>query len=271
MNIKPNMKFTGLLMLLLFPLGVLAQNITGTVIDKNTNRPIAYATVSSSKYIVSTAADGIFHINVFPGDSIKVTCIGYQTFNMGISISTFSALIIYLQQTSILLQYVTVKTKHDPKIDSIRLRKQFAEVFNYQQMKFKDMFITVDPYKYVPYNYIDAPNSTAQIININLLSVIGYLERNKTQTTKLQRVLLKDEETEYVDRRFSKEKITELIKLKGDSLTDYMADYRPELKQMKKMSEYELIVYIRKSYVDFIKTYDPNGRLIFSGGKTVNK
>jgi hypothetical protein len=265
------MKITGLLLLLLLPLGIFAQNITGNVVDKNTGKPIAFATVSSSKYIVSTSADGKFSLNVFPGDSIKISCIGYQKYSIGIGVAIPVLLTIYLQQTSILLQNVLVRLKRNPKIDSIRLRKQFAEVFNYQQPKFKDLFITVDPYKYVPYNYIDAPNSTADIVSINLLSVIGYLERNKDHTSKLQRVLVKDEETEYVDRRFSKQKISTLTNLEGDSLIDFMADYRPEIKQVKKMSDYDLILYIRASYADFIKTYDPKKRLIFGNNETAIK
>jgi hypothetical protein len=262
------MKFTCLLILLVFPLRIFAQSISGTVIDKNSGQPISYATVSSSKYIVSTDQNGKFKLNVFPGDSIKITCIGYQPFGLGIGVSAPLFLTIYLQQTSILLQNVLIRLKHNPKIDSIRLRKQFADVFNYQQPKFKDLFITVDPYKYVPYNYIDAPNSTADIVSINLLSVIGYLERNKDHTSKLQRVLVKDEETEYVDRRFSKQKISTLTNLEGDSLIDFMADHRPEIKQVKKMSDYDLILYIRASYADFIKTYDPKKRLIFGNNET---
>ena len=257
------MKFTVLLMSMFFPLSILAQNLTGTVFDKATGRPIAYASVSSSRLIISASADGKFNINVFPGDSIKISSIGYQTYKLAIGTTIPVLLTIYLQQSSILLQSVVVKSKHDPKIDSIRLRKQFADVFEYRNPTFYDMFVKIDPYKYVPYNYIDAPNSTADLVSINVLSVIDLLSKNKNPTSKLQRTLLEDEETTYVDRRFSKEKITGLTNLSGDSLVDFMADYRPDIKQVKKMSDYDMILYIKASYIDFIKTYDPKNRLFF--------
>ena len=94
-------------------------------------------------------------------------------------------------------------------------------------------------------------------MSVNVLAVASLLSKNKDHTTKLQQILLNDEETTYVDRRFSKEKITSLTNLKGDSLLDFMADYRPAIKAIKKMTDYDLIKYIRSSYREFMNTYDP--------------
>ena len=37
---------------------------------------------------------------------------------------------------------------------------------------------------------------------------------------------------------------------------DFMDAYRPTIKQVKKMTDYEMVVYIKKSYADFQKTYN---------------
>lgn len=259
------MKFIVLITAMLIPLGIFAQDYTGTVIDKSNGKPVANATVSTSRSLTLTYTDGVFSLkSVYPGDSIAVSCIGYKTYKMGISLSTPKLITIYLQQGNILLQSVAIKAKHDPKVDSVRLRKQFAAVFNYKAPTFYDMFVKINPYLYVPYNYIDAPNSTASIVSINVLSVISLLEKNKDHTSKLQKTLLNEEETQYVDRMFSKQKITTLTNLKGDSLLDFMASYRPGAKDVTKMTDYDMVVYIKQSYIQFIKTYNVNNRSPFT-------
>jgi hypothetical protein len=259
------MKFIVLLFVLLFPLGILAQEIKGSVVDKETGRPVANATVSSSRLLTSTYSDGIFSLKgIYPGDTLTIKCIGYKNYKMGINLYTPKTITIYLQQTNIMLQSVAIKAKHNSKADSIRLRKQFSAVFDYKAPTFYDMFVKVDPYAYVPNNYILATNSTTTLVTIDVLSVISLLDKNKDHTSKLQKTLLNDEETTYVDRRFSKEKITGLTNLKGDSLLDFMDNYRPSVKQIKKMSDYDMVVYIKKSYADFMRNYDANERSPFS-------
>jgi hypothetical protein len=260
------MKRLTILSLLFFPARLFAQQLSGVVLDKNTRLPVPYATVMGANTLTATSADGRFYItNISPGDSVKITSIGYKSYKLGFDLSTPQLVTVYLQPTSILLQDVLVKLKHDPKLDSVRVRKEFASVFAYERPKFKDMFVTVDPYVYIPYNYIDAPKSTASIVSVNLLSVISLLsKKSKDPSSKLQKTLLKDEETEYVDRQFSKQKIIKLTNLRGDSLLSFMDDYRPTIKQAKKMSDYEMMLYIKKSYAEFLETYDPKKRVLFS-------
>lgn len=255
-----------ILLLLLSPAGLLAQQLNGIVLDKNTHQPVPYATVAGANSITSTLIDGKFTIpNISPGDSIKITCIGYKNYKMGFDIFTPKVITIFLQPASILLRDVVVKLKHDPRLDSLRTRKEFASIFAYERPKLKDMFITIDPYVYVPDNYIMATNSTASILSINLLSVVSMLSKKSNDPiSKLQQTLLKDEETKYVDRIFSKQKIMGLTKLKGDSLLDFMDNYRPTVKQTKTMNDYEMMLYIKKSYAEFIKTYDPKKHSPFS-------
>jgi CarboxypepD_reg-like domain len=251
------MKLRLILMLLLFPLRLLAQRIDGVVLDKVTHRPVAFATVAAANSITATNADGRFSVpNIAPGDSLKITSIGYKIYKTGIELSTPKIITIYMMPASILLNDVVVKLKYDPKLDSVRVRKEFAAAFAYKRPAFKDMFITVDPYVYIPNNYINATNSTASLVSVNLLSLVNLLSKKSNDpNSKLQQTLLRDEETEYVDRAFSKQKIRSLTNLKGDSLLDFMDDFRPTIKQAKKMTDYEMVLYIKKSYADFIKTY----------------
>jgi hypothetical protein len=260
------MKRLIIFLMLLFPARLFAQQIRGIVLDKNTRLPVPYATIACANTLISASADGRFSLsNVAPGDSIKITSIGYKPYKIGYDLSTPKALTIYLQAAYIVLHDVVVKLKHDPKLDSVRVRKEFASVFAYKRTTFKDIFGTIDPYVYKPNDYIFAGNSTASLLSINLLSVVSLLSKKSNDpNSKLQQTLLKDEETQYIDQQFSRQKIIKLTNLKGDSLLSFMDDYRPTIRQARKMSDYEMMIYIKESYAVFLKTYDPKQRALFS-------
>ena len=154
------MKAALLFLIVFLPVQVFSQTLRGTVIDKTTGKPVASATIFSSHNLATTYNDGLFSLNgIYPGDSITVSCIGYKVYKRGIDISTPKTIVIYLQQTNIVLQSVVVKAKHNAKQDSIRLRKQFADVFAYKAPNFYDMFVKVDPYVYIPSDYILPPTA----------------------------------------------------------------------------------------------------------------
>jgi hypothetical protein len=252
------MKLWGILILVLLSAKLFAQNLNGLVVDKSTKQPVAYAEVTISYISTYTSEAGKFNIaKIHPGDTIRITCMNYKplkfTYHPG------NADTIYLQQISILLRGVSIRAKHDHKVDSIRNRNEFSTIFNYKNPGLKDMFIAKNPYLYVPYNYIDAPNSTASIVSVNLLSLIEILSKNKEQSSKLQKTLLHDEQSNYIERAFSKQKIMAITNLHDDSLQDFMTDYRPTIEQVKKMTDYEMFIYIKTCYVDLKKTYNHQG------------
>ncbi len=259
------MKLTGILLLMLFPLSLFAQHLTGTVIDKSDELPVVFANVATRSEVTVTSYSGQFSLSsVIPGDTIKITCIGYKPYKRVYRKTKSDTLLIYLQQSSILLKDVNVRARHNYRQDSLNVRRQFSSVFDYKAPGLKDMFITTDPYVYIPYNYIDAPNNATTILSVNLLAVANLLSKNKAPETKLQKTLLQDEENAYVDHSFSKQKITAITNLKGDSLLNFMDDYRPTIAEAKKMTDYEMVLYIKKSYAEFIKNYKQDEKSPFA-------
>jgi len=259
------MKLLVIILIILLPARLFAQRLSGIVIDRQTELPVVYANISTPSLVTITSYSGRFNLTpVHPGDTIRVSCVGYKPYKIAFNKIKSDTLTIYLQQSSMLLRDVNVKARHDFKLDSINLRKQYASVFNYEGLGLEDMFITVNPYAYVPNNYIMATNSTTTLISVNVLSLISLLGNNKAPVSKLQKTLLADEQNTYIDQHFSKQKITATTNLKGDSLQDFMNNYRPTISQAKKMTDYEMILYIKKSYAEFIKTYDPKKQSVFS-------
>lgn len=244
-----------LLFLVLLTNQVFSQNLTGVVIDEATRKPINNARVATSSNATYTTSTGSFIlINFHNGDTVTVSHLGYETYHIKHSQrSKIDTLLILLKSSSIGLDEVRINGIRNYTLDSISKRKEYAAFYAYNAPKFKDIFITKSPN--VSTQYSPFQNSTSSLVGINLLSVIGLLSKNNAPVSKMQKKLLKDEEYSYVDHVFSIEKVQSVTSLKGDSLQNFMNSYRPSIKELKQMTDYQLILYIRKSYDTFNKTY----------------
>ena len=231
-----------------------AQQLSGLVLDRSTLLPIPHTTISTSRHTTFTSAMGLFTIyDLHRGDTIKVRCIGYKSHFLVYSQKINDTIPVYLEQTATSLKSVVIIGKRPSNTDSIKLRKEFAPVFGYKGTAFKDVFMPNSSY-IKPYNdFITSTHNTATLMSVNLLQVIDWLGKNKTTTSKLQQTLLKDEQSNYVDQVFSRPKVIELTHLKGDSLQNFMDKYRPSAATARVMSDYEVMLYIRKCYEEFVK------------------
>lgn len=246
------MKFSIILLFIFSSFQLFAQRLNGVVKDKFTNLPIQNVSVTTKLSVSFTSISGTFSLPRPPiDDTIKFTCIGYQPHYLATYKINKDTILVYLEQYSILLKSATVTAKNGYKMDSLSRRKEFASVFAYKAPTFKDIFISKSAYANTPNNYITAPNSTASIVSINVLSVIGLLNKNKAPLSKLQKTLLKEEEDSYINHQFSKRKVSTITSLKNDSLTEFMNRYRPSAAALKKMTDYDLILYIKKNYQEF--------------------
>ena len=151
-----------------------------------------------------------------------------------------------------MLKPVTVFGKHDAGLDSIRLRQEYATVFTNKNKILKDAFITRSPNLYKPYDNLTAPNNTTTILSVNALQLVNNIfSKKKGETSKLQKTLLKEEENDFIDRTFSRQLVTQATGLKGDSLELFMNRYRPTATQLKSMTSYELIMYVKSNCQTF--------------------
>jgi len=246
------MKIWGILLLMLLSAQLHAQQVNGILLDKNTGYPVPGAVVKKGNSIQLTASNGSFVLtNAKSGDSVRVTLIGYKVYYFALGMPGRDTIRVYLTPNSIALRSVNIQALRDRKLDSLQNRREFASIFGYKQPTLYDIFTKVDPYAYSPNNYIMASNSTAALAGIDVLSAVALLTKHKAPTSKLHDLAVNQEQLNYVDERFSKQKITSITKLQGDSLTNFIYFYRPSIQALKQMKEYDLMVYIKKSYDDF--------------------
>ena len=239
-----------------------AQNFRARVIDLLTKEPISGATVKSRSSTLTDANGNFSLTNAKIGDTIRIVHLGYKAY-----IFTFNALHpglseglppeISLEPNSIQLREVFVRSFRNSKADSIKNRKDFAAEFAYKATSFKDIFIVKSPEelmaRHVDVHRGNNPYSASSLVKLDVLNIVSFLSKNKTAPSKLQKTLLQDEGDKYVDQAFSKQRIIALTKLTGDSLKNFMIQYRPSVATARSLTDYEMIAYIRRKYLEFIK------------------
>ncbi|MEN5195510.1 carboxypeptidase-like regulatory domain-containing protein [Sphingobacterium faecium] len=251
------MKLIILIFLIYLSNQLFAQQVNGLVLDEKTKKPIVNARVATSSYGTFTTATGSFNLNNVPfGETITVNIMGYESYHFKYKNTAKSdTVVILLKISPIALNEVTIKAGRNYIQDSLNRREEYASIFAYKAPTVKDIFI---PKSFnTTTHYSPFQNSTSSLVSVNLLSVVSLLTKNKTATSKMKIKLLKEEEYQYVDQVFSRKKVQSITTLKGDSLQNFMNAYRPSIDEVKQMTDYQLLLYIKKSYDEFIKTYKP--------------
>jgi hypothetical protein len=248
------MKVILLFILLLFSRQTQAQQLTGMLMGEFTRMPLVNAKITAGNNAVLSNPSGVFIINIPPHtDSIRITAAGYTpyAFRPG-STNRADTLVIYIKPIAYALKQVNIKANRNFKADSLRLRKEFGAVFAYKAPKVTDaLYKRPVPNPDIPDDHITSQRNATSIVGVDLLSVASLLSKKKNKTSHLQSILLQQEANNYADQLFSKQKVTLITGLQGDSLRNFMEQYRPTGIQLKKMTDYELVIYIKESYIKF--------------------
>ncbi|OKS87930.1 carboxypeptidase-like regulatory domain-containing protein [Mucilaginibacter polytrichastri] len=233
-----------------------AQTVTGLVIERSTMLPVSGATVTAQNYKGYTGYNGYFKIaRVNAGDTIKIVYAGFKPYRFSYRPKNKPDTVkIMLEPVSLMLNEVSVRASRNINLDSVKNRDQFKAVFNHKYKGLQDIFISnARVNKFIPYDNITAPNSTTTILSVNLLQVAGLITQKKSKVSKLQQTLIADEQFNYAGQRFSRQKITAITGLKGDSLQKFTEKCQLGLGNTQSMTDYDIMVYIKKSYADFVK------------------
>lgn len=219
-----------------------AQTISGVVTDKTTGIRLTGAWLTTTKGSALSGLQGEFTINIKnASDTIKVTMQGYKVYKQAINLAADVYLTIALEPHVIELNEVSITGKRNRVKDSLNTRRMFAKDFNSHRPTLSDIFSTARG---------DGPLAIAGI-TISPSQLITALTYKHTKAYKFKRVLIRDEQMKYVDSRFTTDLVTKLTHLQSDSLQDFIDQYRPSIDQVKKMTDYEMINYIKESSVKF--------------------
>ncbi|OOQ58021.1 peptidase associated/transthyretin-like domain-containing protein [Mucilaginibacter pedocola] len=217
-----------------------AQVISGKIIDKNTRAPLKYIFIASTSGTTFTDDRGIFTLKISKiFDTIRLNNMGYLPFKMATASWGTSIRTIELEMSLKQLNEVTITGKKNYHKDWVALRREYAKQFNFRGPKFNEIFVA--PSQYVPFAFM----------SINVTQLFRAIYKKHDPNYKLQQVLLRDERENHVSARFNKTLVSGITNLQGDSLENFMSSYRPTAAVLDKLSDYDLIRYIRTNLEKF--------------------
>ena len=215
------------------------QTINGIVTDKKTGQPLTGAWVATSKANTITGIQGEFSIaTAKTNDTLRVKMQGYKLYVLPLNSTNNKNVRIGLETAIIELNEVHVSAKRDRIKDSVNNRKMFAKEFNSSAPKLKDIIAPSAG------NAGPIPMVGITIVPSQFIRALTY---KHSREYKFKKVLIRDEQNRYIDSRFSENLVSSVTNLKGDSLLDFMDRYRPGIERIKKMSDYDIRVYIKAS------------------------
>ncbi len=229
-----NMRFVVVLSFLFtcFLSKTFAQAIKGEVVDVNTGLPIENVSVQNihDKNGMLSGADGHFFITGNREELIEFRKLGYKIVRIRVPGQIPPYFKIAMTKGDIELPefelYGHGRSK-DYKTDSAKYGEMYKHVLSFPKMSTVDM----------------------------LRSPFSALSKSNRQKWAFQENYNKFQQEKYIDYAFTDQLITSITGLTGDSLIKYKIRYRPSYEQVRNMTEYNFLLYIRASADRFRKTF----------------
>lgn len=234
------MKYLLLILLTLLCIDASAQLVTGIVIDKNTRKPVEYILVSASTTNTMTSELGSFTLKITKvTDTLRIKTLGYKPYARLISPWSGRLKMIELEPQSIKLNEVAIVAKRNYLRDSVNNRKQFAKEFAFKGPKLTDIMRPT------------ATNVPFAWVSVDVLSLFRLIGKKKSPQYRLQQTMLRYEREDHTNQRFTRKLVAGVTGLQGDTLNDFMNEYRPTPAQVDVMTDYNLVFYIKDSFRKF--------------------
>jgi len=220
---------------LALPAGVIAQTVTtGTVFDyskKTISLPGVSVRNLNSKKTTSTNREGKYTIAATIGDLIEFSAVGYHTDTL------------YLTNLLNRTIYLPVKSNSlaDVDVRGVRMNSQITDA--------KDPLAE----KYTLLNTggnLNRKRMTDKVGGLSLNLGYGKYKRQQRKEAELEE---KDMYQEEIDANFSEKAVTDLTKLQGEDLKNFMIIYRPSVAQIKAERPYRYNYYISRAFVAWQK------------------
>jgi len=219
------------------------QVLHGKITDNATRLPINGAVITLGARQTFTNAFGDFSIQAAgPNDTLKVMFFGYKPHKMVI-VNSMEAIHIELETAKIVLKEVTIHSNRelDFKKDSAANREFYAKQFNYKGPRVVDAFLG------------KGFKNPGELLTLDVGTLVRALTKKNTRAYKFNKLLLRDEQTEYINQKFNHGIVSRVTGLKGDTLSAFIVKYRPTYKFTRKATDYDMELFIKACYKKFLK------------------
>ena len=198
-----------------------------TVLDSVTKEPLPYASYRLKKQQTLLVADAKGNLELVLNKAIlHDTLVFTYKDHRELQIAVFklkSNDVVMLAPKWRILDEVTVRSR-TAKEDSLALRKEFTKAFIYRKPKVIEAF---------------------SLTSINVDILYASLSKKNKQKKKLRAILQRDELDNYIDSRFNRRNILKIAKLDSVQMQNFMTKHRPSYPDLKKLTDYELLQYIK--------------------------
>jgi hypothetical protein len=219
------MKNLIIILLSLLPFMLKAQmRIEGTAYDADSRNKLKLVFVNNltQREVDHTGQKGDFVVKADLGDLIVFSCPGYQ--NDTLVLENMRPKLVLMRPSLIVLNEVIVSAKS--KIPE-NVRSAYSSAYSYA--------------------------NTTVLTQDGKLSLGNAFGKQSQQKRAFQKFMDKELNEKTIDQRFNPDLVTDLTKIRGQLLEDFMSYYRPTYTQVTDMSEVELRTYIVKSYNEYIR------------------
>jgi len=236
---KLKLKTFAIYIIILGSLVLFAQNATaqykiqGNVYDSSRTYPLeAVSVLSTGGNGTTTDANGHYIINVGEKDSIWFSYLGKPTMKFPVvKMNDVNHFDISLRVNITVLKEVKVLPR-SYKFDSIQNRREYAKAFDFQRPNAGTM-TSIGP--------------SGAGIDVDELIRVFQFRKNKSME-RFQQRLLREEQDNFINHRFSKQLVRRLTALSGEELDKFMAMYRPSYEFTLYTSDYDFQLYIKESF-----------------------
>ncbi len=173
---------------------------------------------------------GEFQIQATRGDTIVAAAEGYLPDTL--IVSNQPTEMLYLQRASIRIKEVTVLAHKNP--DDLLKENQREYSTAYSKGATGD-FLTVGPGG----------------AGLSIDALYSLISREGRNARRLQAIIQRDYEQAVIDYRFNPELVSQATGLKGDTLRDFMRQYRPSYFFVLFNDEYQLVTFIKESFEQY--------------------
>jgi hypothetical protein len=217
----------------LVPARLLAQNqilVEGVVFERGSSSRIASAQIINRQtgYGVTTSTLGLFQIRASIGDTLLVVKPGYS--DAEVVIKDEKDVLIHLAGSTALREVVIRGQSKKQELDAIK--KDFKNKGSFYQGKPPVLSFIFTPLTALYELFGRTPKNARRF---------GQYYTNELQQT-------------HIDGLFNEALVTKTVGLDGDSLENFMINYRPHYEKAKNWAQYDAIKYIRDSYKKYTDT-----------------
>jgi hypothetical protein len=239
------MRYTSYLIIafLLFSCPGFAQHfLTGKVLKKDSKEFLVSVSIENKSQRRHDLSDerGTYRIQSAQGDVLIFSHVGYTSDTIVVDTSMQAGdYPVYLEPRAQTLKAVEVGSLSNYQLDSMARREEYSWVYGHGNPPRLERKRSGDG------------------VGVSL-DIFRNASREDKDREKLKKRLMREEEDYYIDFRCSREYISRLTKLKGDSLQQFMMHFRPTYEYCRKAATVDILVFVNDSYKKFMKRDEQN-------------